>query len=169
MSHILRTALLAGVVLTCNAQSAASCTDADRAATEQIMETWKRSYNDGISQGIAALYAPDAVYMTQHFVEGLLQGREQIRAYFQLGIDARYQVESIKPLRTTCSGDMAWAVTRYDSTNAGVKAFGFNLVVLRKSANGRWWIVAHESAVPEPGGVTRARIDEVIRRLRAER
>ena len=166
---MLRLALLSGVVLGCNAEPAVPCTDAVRTATEQIMETWKRSYNEGVSQGIAALYAPDAVYMTQHFVEGLLQGSEQIQAYFQLGIDARFRVDSIRLLRSSCAGNMAWAVTRYESTNAGSKAVGFNLVVLRRNSEGKWWIVAHESAVPESGAVTRSRIDQRVQRLRSER
>ena len=48
-----------------------------------------------------------------------------------------------------CFGDIAYTITRYESTNGGVKATGVNLVVLRRLA-GSWKIVAHEAAVPDP-------------------
>jgi len=44
---------------------------------------------------------------------------------------------------------ISYTVDRYESTNAGQKAFGVNLVVLKKIA-GEWKIVAHEAAVPDP-------------------
>jgi ketosteroid isomerase-like protein len=50
---------------------------------------------------------------------------------------------------TNCSGDSAYAITRYESTNGGQKAIGVNLVVLKKTTAG-WKIVAHASAVPDP-------------------
>ena len=73
----------------------------------------------------------------------------------QLGIDAHYNVDSIRLLRIDCAGDVAYAIDRYDATNAGQKTFGVNLVMVRKLAGG-WKIVAHEAAVPDVGAAVQS-------------
>lgn len=128
--------------------SKSRCSGADDKALRQVSELIKAGYNNGVASQIGALYAPDAYYLTQHFMGGILHGRDRIQAYFQRGIDAKYRIDSIQLLKLDCSGDLAYTVGRYESTNAGVKAEGVNIVVLRKTA-GRWLIVAHESAVPD--------------------
>ena len=118
-------------------------------AIGDIIENWKNGYNSGNPEKVAALYAPDATYLTQHFVTGVVHGRPAIRAYVKKGTDAHYRIEAIKLLASDCSGEFAYALTRYESTSADQKAFGVNLVVLQK-VEGKWLIVAHESAVPDP-------------------
>ena len=118
-------------------------------AIRDIVENRKDGYNSGDPEKVAALYAPNATYLTQHFVTGVVHGRPAIKAYVKKGTDAHYRIEAIRLLASDCSGDFAYAVTRYESTNADQKAFGVNLVVLQKM-NGKWLIVAHESAVPDP-------------------
>lgn len=122
---------------------------ADDRALREIPERWRAAYNAGNATEVAALYAEDAYYLTQHFVSGILHGRVEIQAYVQRGVDAKYHIDSIEVLATQCSGDFAYAITRYKSTNAGRNDVGVNLVVLRKR-EGRWVIVAHEAAVPDP-------------------
>lgn len=114
----------------------------------EVAEQWKEGYNSGDAGKVAGLYTADAYYFTQHYAKGVLHGRAEIRAYVQGGIDARYRIDSIKLFSMECSGELAYAVGRYDSTNAGEKAFGHNIIVLKTIA-GKWLIVAHESAVPE--------------------
>ena len=139
-----------GVIGRTPAREATGCGAAkDDTALREIPETWKENYNAGNAAGVAALYAPDAVYLTQHYVAGIVSGRAAIQAYVQRGVDAGYKVDGIEVLQTDCSGDMAYVVDRYTATNAGQKAMGVNLVVLRKSG-GAWQIVAHEAAVPDP-------------------
>jgi uncharacterized protein (TIGR02246 family) len=121
----------------------------DRGALEQVSERWKDGYNSGDTAKVAALYADNAYYLTQHFVSGIVHGRTAIQAYVQNGVNAHYQVDSIKIVALECAGDFAYTVTRYESTNANQKAFGVNLVVLRR-VHGQWLIVAHEAAVPDP-------------------
>ncbi|MBI3474129.1 MAG: nuclear transport factor 2 family protein [Acidobacteria bacterium] len=111
--------------------------------------SWKNGYNDGEAAKVADLYTEDATYLTQHFVTGIVQGRPKIQAYVQRGVDAKYHIDSIEVLSTGCSGKMAYAITRYESTNGGQKAFGVNILVLKKTGK-KWLIVAHESAVPDP-------------------
>ncbi|MBZ5548815.1 MAG: DUF4440 domain-containing protein [Acidobacteriia bacterium] len=126
-----------------------SCSSADERALRQISEQWKEGYNHGNAAQVAALYTEDAYYLTQHFVAGFVHPRSQIQAYVQRGVDARYHIDTIEVVRLECAGDFAYTVTRYESTNAGQKAFGVNLVVLKR-IQGKWLIVAHESAVPDP-------------------
>jgi ketosteroid isomerase-like protein len=116
----------------------------------KIIEQWREGYNKGEAAKVAALYKEDAYYLTQHYVTGIVHGRAQIQAYIQLGVDAKYHIDSIHAISIDCSGNFAYAVTRYDATNNGQKAFGVNIVVLKK-VNDKWLIVAHEAAVPDPG------------------
>jgi uncharacterized protein (TIGR02246 family) len=128
---------------------------ADDEALRQISRDWKDAYNNGNAAQVAALYAEDAYYLTQHFATGILHGRAAMQAYVQRGVDAHYHVDTIDVVMTECHGDFAYTVTRYESTNAGQKAFGVNLVVLRK-IGGKWFIVAHESAVPDPANAIKS-------------
>jgi ketosteroid isomerase-like protein len=123
-------------------------------AITRITQDWKDGYNSGNADQVAALYDQDAYYLTQHFATGIVHGRPNIRAYVQRGVDAHYRIDSIQMIALHCSGGFAYAVTRYESTNAGQRAFGVNLVVLKKT-HGKWLIVAHEAAVPDPATALR--------------
>ena len=116
---------------------------------QQMVDTWKAAYNAGDAARVAALYADDADYLTQHFVTGVVHGRAQIQAYVQRGVDAHFQIDSIQILSIGCVPELMYVVDRYQSTNAGQKAMGVNLVVARRTPAG-WRIVAHEAAVPDP-------------------
>jgi hypothetical protein len=87
-------------------------------AIDHIVETWKAGYNSGEPEKIAALYAPEATYLTQHFVSGIVRGRAAIKAYVKKGTDAHYRIEDITVLASGCSSEFAYAITRYESTNA---------------------------------------------------
>ncbi len=118
-------------------------------AIEKIAQDWKEGYNSGNPGAVAALYAEDATYLTQHFATGIVHGRRAIEAYVKAGTDSKYKIASLRVLASGCSRDFAYAITRYESNNAGQDAFGVNLVLIRK-IKGKWLIVAHESAVPDP-------------------
>jgi len=146
-----------------------SCPSSDDAAIRQIADEWRDGYNSGEASKVAALYADGASYLTQHFATGIVEGRKNIQAYVQRGIDAHYHIDSIEVLKVNCACstpmpslkarlrgsravrqcNFAYAIARYQSTNAGRKAVGVNLIVLRKFQN-EWRIVAHEAAVPDP-------------------
>lgn len=124
-------------------------TPSDDQAIRDIPERWKAAYNAGQASQVSSLYSDDAYYLTQHFVSGIIHGRADIQAYVQRGIDAKYRIDAIDVLATECSGDFAYAITRYHSINTGRNDIGVNLVILRKKKH-QWLIVAHESAVPDP-------------------
>lgn len=127
---------------------------ADAKAIREVAEQWKDGYNKGDVGKVASLYAENAYYLTQHFITGIIHGRAAIQAYVQSGVDAGYHIDSIQIISTGCSGDIAYTVGRYEATNAGEKALGVNVVVLKK-IRGRWLIVAHEAAVPDPATAVR--------------
>jgi hypothetical protein len=62
---------------------------------------------------------------------------------------AKYHIDSIKIVHVECVADFMYVIARYESTNAGQKAFGVNLVVAGRTRDG-WLIVAQEAAVPDP-------------------
>jgi ketosteroid isomerase-like protein len=126
-----------------------TCKSTDESDIRHIAELWKEGYNSGNAEQVASLYDENAFYLTQHYVKGIMQGRASIRAYVQRGVDAGFKIDSIDVVASECSGNLAYTVGSYHSTNAGQKAFGVNLVVLKKTEN-TWRIVAHESAVPDP-------------------
>jgi uncharacterized protein (TIGR02246 family) len=130
--------------------AAASCPNpAAMRAAQQIVQAWKDGYNSGDAARVAALYTEDAYYLTQHYVTGIVQGRARIQAYVQRGVDAHYRIDSLQILSTGCVENLMYVIARYEAANAGQKAFGVNLVVLKRTAQG-WRIVAHEAAVPDP-------------------
>lgn len=125
---------------------------ADDRAIRAIADEMKKAYNTGHPEEIAALYAPDAYYLTQHYSTGILHGRDEVHAYMKGGTDAGYKIDKIETYSTFCSGKLAYSIGRYYSTNGEQKAFGGITVVLRK-IKGKWLIVAHQTSVPEPTAI----------------
>jgi uncharacterized protein (TIGR02246 family) len=153
MSSVLICTMLASFACAQDSVPGSRCGIAtDDAQLRHIADEWKRGYNRGDAARVAALYKEDATYLTQHFAGGIVHGRARIQAYVQRGVDAKYKVDTIEVLSTSCSGNMAYTIARYESTNAGQKAYGVNLLVLQK-IKGKWLIVAHESAVPEASAI----------------
>jgi uncharacterized protein (TIGR02246 family) len=136
-------------VITTSVKPNSNIDTSDKKEILQIIEQWREGYNSGNAAKVASLYKEDAYYLTQHFITGIVSGRSEIQAYVQLGVDAKYHIDSIHAISIDCSGDFAYAITRYDATNNGQMAFGVNIVVLKK-IGGKWLIVAHEAAVPDP-------------------
>ncbi len=150
-------------------ESPNSCPYTDDAAIRKMADQFRDAYNRGDAAEVAALYSDGAYYLTQHYADGIIEGRKNIQAYVQRGVNAHYQIDSIEVLKTNCACsspmpslkariqgakptrrcNLAWAISRYHSTNDGQKAMGVNLIVLRKVQD-TWRIVAHESAVPDP-------------------
>ena len=150
-------------------ESPNSCPLTDAAAIRHIADDFRDAYNRGDAAQVGSLYTDSASYLTQHYADGIIEGRKNIQAYVQRGVDAHYRIDSIDVDQVNCACatpmpslkarikgahaarqcNFAYAIARYNSTNDGQKAMGVNLIVLRK-LQGKWRIVAHESAVPDP-------------------
>lgn len=114
-------------------------------AVRRVAEDWKAAYNSKDAAAVASLYAPDAYYVSAHVVA---QGRREIQAYFQRGIDAGGRIDDIRILASSHSGELAYTVGTYEATNGGQKVRGRNVVVLRNIGS-KWLMVAHESVVAD--------------------
>lgn len=113
---------------------------------QQRTEKWRQAYNSKDAQQLAPLYTTDAVYLSSH-VEGLVaQGREQLIAYFQGGMDGGGHMDSIEVISVAMSCDLATLHCRYQATNSGVTVVGRNLLVLRR-VQGAWLISTHMTVV----------------------
>jgi uncharacterized protein (TIGR02246 family) len=149
-------------VTSASAKQIGSNDQSDKNEILQIVEQWREGYNNGNAAKVAALYTEDANYLTQHYITGIVHGRASIQAYVQIGVDAKYHIDSIRTLSIDCAGSLAYAITRYDATNNGQKTFGVNIVVLKK-IDGKWFIVAHEAAVPDPNSAIQS-LDTTVKR-----
>lgn len=130
-------------------ESSISKPDSTNKVTEyfnNLAQIWMRAYNNNDSTTLAALYTPDADYISSH-VQGLVaHGRDHVIANFQRGIESGGYIDSISVLSVQLSCDLATLLCRYEATNSGQKAVGRNLLVVRK-VNGRWLIRLHITVV----------------------
>lgn len=109
-------------------------------------EKWKIAYNTKDAQNLVPLYTENADYVSSH-VEGLeANGRDNIIAYFQNGMNMGGHVDSIEVLKMNISCDIATLLCRYQATNSGVTVVGRNLLVMQK-INGVWLITLHMTVV----------------------
>lgn len=109
-------------------------------------EKWKIAYNTKDAQNLVPLYTENADYVSSH-VEGLeANGRDNIIAYFQNGMNMGGHVDSIEVLKMNISCDIATLLCRYQATNSGVTVVGRNLLVMQK-INGIWLITLHMTVV----------------------
>jgi uncharacterized protein (TIGR02246 family) len=115
-------------------------------AIRQMGDEWARHWNAGDLDGVAAIYAEDAVYLPPH--HKAVHGREAIREYVKTPLshgvtDLAFEVTSIKQ-----QGPIAWDVGTYRMTipqNEGSKRqdHGKYLTVWRRIGEG--WLIAADA------------------------
>jgi hypothetical protein len=123
----------------------------DDRAIRAIADEMKNAYNAAIPKKLPPSTHPTPT-ISLSTTTGILHGRDEIHAYMKGGTDAGYKIDKIETYSTFCSGNLAYSIGRYYSTNADQKAFGGITVVLRKT-KGKWLIVAHQTSVPEPTAI----------------
>ena len=113
---------------------------------EDNVKVWREAYNGGDAANLIPLYAEEAEYISGH-VDGLVaSGRSNVVAYFQQGIDMGGHIDDIEIQSVSYSCDLAVLFCKYQATNAGEKASGRNMLVLRKIGS-RWLIIRHMTVV----------------------
>ena len=125
----------------------------DNSKNQQLMkefqlqtEEWKQAYNSLNAQNLITLYSEDAQYISSH-VAGLVEnGRNDLIANFQNGMNMGGKIDSVEILRMDVSGNLATLLCKYQATNAGVTVIGRNLLVLKK-IKGKWLINIHMTVV----------------------
>jgi hypothetical protein len=68
--------------------------------------------------------------------KAVLERPHQHSSVYAVGVDAGYHIDSLRITSIVCSGDLMYTVARYEATNAGQKALGVNLVVVRRTGSG---------------------------------
>jgi ketosteroid isomerase-like protein len=124
--------LLASKTLVGRSTSISDSTDRVTEHFNELAQMWMRAYNDNDSTTLAALYIPDADYISSH-VQGLVaHGRDRVIANFQRGIKSGGHIDSVSILSIQLSCDPATLLCKYEATNSGQKAIGRNLLVVKK-------------------------------------
>ncbi len=109
-------------------------------------DEWVKAYNSKDASNLISLYTEDAIYISSH-VNGLeLDGRKNVIANFQNGINSGGRIDKIEILSMNLSCNMATLLCKYQATNSGVTVTGRNLLVMKK-INGKWLIAVHVTVV----------------------
>jgi uncharacterized protein (TIGR02246 family) len=138
--------LVASNALVGRSTSISDSTDRVAEHFNELAQIWMRAYNNDDSTTLAALYTPDADYISSH-VQGLVaQGRDRVIANFQRGIKSGGHIDSVSILSIQLSCDLATLLCQYEATNSGQKAIGRNLLVVKK-VSGKWLITLHMTVV----------------------
>jgi ketosteroid isomerase-like protein len=109
-------------------------------------DQWRRAYNGADSLALAGFYLPDAQYISGHVPGLVAEGRTRVIENFLKGVRSGGHVDDLTLLSTEISGELAVIQCSYRATNAGQRAAGRNLLVLRQ-VNGKWLIRLHVTVV----------------------
>jgi uncharacterized protein (TIGR02246 family) len=124
----------------------------DEQAIDDLRQQFEDLYNEGDLQGVAELYAEDAV-LYDPFGQ-VHEGRDAIQEAWQGVVDADLTEMNIEHIETEVINDTAYAVAHWTATNdAGeTGAEGYSLVILQRE-NGEWQIHRHITnlVMPEQG------------------
>jgi len=113
---------------------------------QQETEKWKDAYNSKDAQNLVPLYSEDACYISAH-VPGLeANGRDQLIANFQNGMNMGGAIDAIEIMTVNVSCELATLLCKYQATNSGVTVVGRNLLVMKK-IDDKWLIVLHMTVV----------------------
>lgn len=148
MNFILKTFLQINFLFICFSAYAQTNKDAASLEKEFTAQTdgWMKAYNSKDAGNLIPFYTEDATYVSGH-VNGLqLDGRTNVIANFQNGIDGGGHIDKIEILSFNYSNDLATLLCKYQATNSGVTVSGRNLLVLKK-VNGKWLIAVHMTVV----------------------
>ncbi len=107
---------------------------------------WINAYNSMDANNLIPLYSEDAIYVSSH-VNGLeLDGRNNVIAYFQNGINGGGHIDNIEILSMNFSCEIVTLLCKYQATNSDVTVMGRNLLVMKK-IDGKWLIAVHMTVI----------------------
>jgi len=111
------------------------------APTTQVREDYLRAYNAHNTDAVLALYAEDAVLLSE---AGVFRGRSEIRKWLQFAIDQGSVLEAINLAREKQSGTLAYAAGDTRRLVGKEVHLGRYLLVMELQ-NGQWRIIEHAS------------------------
>lgn len=114
---------------------------------ETVHELFEKRFNAGDTEGVVALYEPDAVVINR---DGTVQqGAAAIRVNL-LAMPSPWPRVEVRPVRTIHAGDVAVLITDWKMTGAGPDGDeGRTYDVVRRQPDGTWLCV-----VDNPYGIT---------------
>ena len=116
------------------------------AELQKLRETWVQEFNAGHAEAVAALYAPEAVLMRW---DGSVHGYDSILAEFKRSASGGAHDYVVHSLHAERSGDLGYDTGAYNVTLRDRVVEGNYLIVV-KSMNGQWKIIAHSSVANPP-------------------
>ena len=116
------------------------------AGFSSMIEQYREAYNNNNAGVLTSMYAEEAEYISSHVPGLVARGRNAVIVNHQRGMNLGGHLDSIELLTVNMSDDLAVLVCRYLANNAGQKADGRTLLVLKKKS-GTWLIVTHMTVV----------------------
>lgn len=110
-----------------------------QAPPSALREAYLRAYNAHDTDAILALYAEDAMLLSE---AGVFRGRDEIRKWLQFAIDQGSVLESITPVREKSSDTLAYGTGETKRLVQNEVHLGRYLLVMELQ-NGKWRIVEH--------------------------
>ena len=129
--------LCAALIVTASAQKIAGAEE----PVSQIRNEYLHAYNLHNSELVLALYADDAVLLSE---AGVFTGKSEIRKWLQIAFDQGSMLEAITAIREKLSTTIAYGTGRTRRLVGEKVHLGRYLIVLEKRA-GKWIIVEHAS------------------------
>lgn len=106
-----------------------------------VREEYLRAYNLHNADAVLALYADDAVLLSE---AGVFHGKAEIRKWLQFAFDQGSVLDSITPTRENSSGSLAYGTGSTRRLVGKEVHLGHYLIVMKKR-DGQWRIVEHAS------------------------
>lgn len=138
--------LFAGLLMIASpALSQEQANERNEAEFQRSAYKWMEAYNSGNSADLGSMYTEDANYVSSH-VHGLVaHGRANVEENFRRGMSSGGHIDTIVVMAASVSCDLAYVHSRYEATNSGKKAYGRNILVLKKI--GRNWLIKEHMTV----------------------
>jgi ketosteroid isomerase-like protein len=109
--------------------------------TSLVREEYLHAYNLHDADAVLALYADDAVLLSE---AGVFRGKSEIRKWLQFAFDQGSVLETINASREKSSGTIAYGTGHTKRLVGQEVHLGRYLIVMEKR-NGKWLILEHAS------------------------
>lgn len=106
-----------------------------------VRESYRQAYNLHNADAVLALYADDAVLLSE---AGVFRGKSEIRKWLQFAFDQGSVLESITATRQKSTGTLGYTTGQTVRLAGQELHLGRYLIVMEKR-NGQWLIVEHGS------------------------
>ena len=106
-----------------------------------VREEYLHAYNLHDAEAVLALYADDAVLLSE---AGVFHGKPEIRKWLQFAFDEGSVLENITPARENSSDTLAYG-TGFTKRLVGKEIHLGRYLIVMEKRNGQWSIVEHAS------------------------